>query len=149
MLKDLLTPGRIQLAENVESWQEAIWLAAHPLLAEGCIETSYVDAMIQNVCKLGPYIVIAPNVAIPHARPCDGVNELSMSLLSLKHPVYFSEKEQHKARLIIILASRDNTEHISSLSELCTMLSIEGNLEKLISLRTREEIFRMIEMYSV
>jgi mannitol operon transcriptional antiterminator len=148
MLKNLLTPGRIQLAERAENWVEAIWLASDPLLQEGCIETSYVDAMIQNVNKLGPYIVVAPYVAIPHARPSDGVNRLSMSLLKLEEPVYFSEKEQHKVKLIIVLASEDNMEHLQSLSELCTMLSIPGNLEKFIEVRSREEILSMIGMYS-
>ncbi|MFB8734775.1 PTS sugar transporter subunit IIA [Bacillus sp. SL00103] len=44
--------------------------------------------MIQSVDQNGPYIVIAPQVAIPHARPEDGVNELSMSLMTFEQPVF-------------------------------------------------------------
>lgn len=39
-----------------------------------------IDAMIQKVESFGPFIHICPDVALPHARPEDGVNQLGMSL---------------------------------------------------------------------
>ena len=41
--------------------------------------------MINNVKEIGSYIVIAPKVAIPHARPEDGTNKLGISFLKLEH----------------------------------------------------------------
>lgn len=40
--------------------------------------------MIQKVESFGPFIHICPDVALPHARPEDGVNQLGMSLLKIQ-----------------------------------------------------------------
>lgn len=70
MLKDAVK-GRVNIVENVNDWKEAITLAAKPLVEDGSVENSYIDAMIANVNKFGTYIVIAPKVAMPHSRPED------------------------------------------------------------------------------
>lgn len=90
LLTRLLTKDCIQLANFVHSWQEAIHLAARPLVQQNKIEQRYVEAMIQSIEQYGSYIVITPKVAIPHARPSDGVYELAMSLLRLQQPVFLA-----------------------------------------------------------
>ncbi|WP_347862311.1 BglG family transcription antiterminator [Salimicrobium sp. PL1-032A] len=95
MLNELLTTETIRFKDSVSGWEEAIRVASEPLLKKETIQPGYVDAMIESVHELGPYIVIAPDIAIPHARPEEGVNRLGMSFLRLKEPVAFSEKEKH------------------------------------------------------
>ena len=85
LLTKLLTKDCIQLANFVQSWQEAIHLAASPLVQQHKIEQRYVEAMIRSIEHHGPYVVITPKVAIPHARPSDGVHELAISLLCLQN----------------------------------------------------------------
>ncbi|ASB91008.1 Protein-N(pi)-phosphohistidine--sugar phosphotransferase [Bacillus sonorensis] len=65
MLNELLTEKTIQMAERTESWEEAIRLAAKPLLDQELIKEHYIDAMIDNVKTLGPYMIIGPEIAIP------------------------------------------------------------------------------------
>ncbi|MCA0971455.1 BglG family transcription antiterminator [Halobacillus litoralis] len=145
MLTDLLVSENILARESVTDWEEAIRLASSPLLEQQAIEDSYVEAMIQNVKELGPYIVIAPRIAIPHARPEAGVNRLSMSLLRLKEPVRFSEKEKHKAQLIFVLAAIDNQTHLKALSQLTEILSDEENITKLIDTDHQEQVVDLIQ----
>ena len=52
MLKDAVK-GRVNIVENVNDWKEAITLAAKPLVEDGSVENSYIDAMIANVNKFG------------------------------------------------------------------------------------------------
>lgn len=92
MALDALTKDKITMKEKVNDWEEAIHIAAEPLLAQNYIEPGYVEAMIDSVKTLGPYIVIAPNVAIAHARPDNHVNKVGISLLKLGVPINFSEK---------------------------------------------------------
>ena len=48
MITDLL--GKyVQTAEKAEDWKEAIRMAASPLLEDGSIQASYIEAMIRNV----------------------------------------------------------------------------------------------------
>ncbi|WP_226672310.1 BglG family transcription antiterminator [Rossellomorea aquimaris] len=144
MLNELLTEQTIQLKDRVTSWEEAIRVASQPLVDQQSIRPDYVDAMIANVKELGPYIVIAPNIAIPHARPETGVEQLGMSFLRLEEPVYFSEKEKHRAQLIIVLAAIDNQTHLKALAQLTELLSNEGNVEKLIAANDQETVIKLI-----
>ncbi|MGM0751656.1 MAG: BglG family transcription antiterminator [Bacillota bacterium] len=144
MLNELLTEQTIQLKDRVSSWEEAIKVASQPLIDQESIRPDYVEAMITNVKELGPYIVIAPNIAIPHARPETGVEQLGMSFLRLKEPVYFSDKEKHRAQLIIVLAAIDNQTHLKALAQLTELLSNEDNVEKLISASDRQTIIELI-----
>ena len=73
MLTSLLTKETIALNVEAEDWMDAIRKSAQPLLANGSIEPRYIDNMIQAVKDLGPYIAIAPGVAIAHAKPEQGV----------------------------------------------------------------------------
>ena len=38
------------------------------LVEQGCAKQSYVDGIIASVKELGPYIVIADGIAMPHTR---------------------------------------------------------------------------------
>ncbi|WP_134683686.1 BglG family transcription antiterminator [Brevibacillus migulae] len=148
MLDELLQEDCIQLKDYVSDWREAIRIASEPLLKNQSITEMYVQAMIDNVEENGPYIVIAPMVALPHARPEQGVNRVGMSLLRLEQPVSFSEKQLREAQLIIVLAAVDNETHLQALSQLSAMLSEEGNIDRLIAADDRETILRYIKTYS-
>lgn len=147
MLKDLLIRPHIQFVEKVGDWKEAIILASKPLLDEGYITSEYVQAMIHNVTTLGPYIVIAPGVALPHARPEHGVKKIGMSFLKIKNGCLFSEKEEHRVYVLIVLAAIDNEMHLKALSQLTKLLSKE-NMKTLFATNSVEEILELIEVYS-
>ncbi|PEE62345.1 BglG family transcription antiterminator [Bacillus thuringiensis] len=148
MLNELLTKEFIQLQNRVDNWKDAIKVAAEPLLQNQYIIEEYIDEMIVNVEKLGPYIVIAPKIAIPHARPEAGVKQLGMSLLQLKESVSFSEKQEHAANLIIVLAAIDNETHLKALAQLSEMLSEQKNVEMLIQSDSKDKLLEMIAKYS-
>lgn len=148
VLNELLTKETIQYNAKVENWQEAIRLASEPLKTNGSITADYVEAMIANVDELGPYVVIAPEIALPHARPEYGVKKIGMSLLRLGESVYFSKEERHRARLIVVLAAVDNEKHLKALAQLTTMLSDEEVLQNLMDAESVEEIMKYIDHYS-
>lgn len=148
MLNEVLTADKIQFADSVQSWQDALQMASQPLLADQSISQDYIDAMIENVNKMGPYIVIAPGIALPHARPEAGVNKLGMSFLQLKESCAFSEKPEHQVRLFFVLAAIDNETHLKALSQLSKMLSDSDNLEKLQTADAAADVLDIINQYS-
>ncbi|MCU1807161.1 BglG family transcription antiterminator [Cytobacillus firmus] len=148
MLNEVLTADKIQFADSAASWQEALQMASQPLLADQSISQNYIDAMIENVKEMGPYIVIAPGIALPHARPEAGVNKLGMSFLQLKESCAFSEKPEHQVRLFFVLAAIDNETHLKALSQLSKMLSDSDNLEKLQKADTAAAVLEIINQYS-
>ncbi|MBG9771807.1 MULTISPECIES: PTS sugar transporter subunit IIA [Brevibacillus] len=146
MLSELLTRDHIQVIEEIPTWEEAIRLAAQPLLDDGSIQDTYIQAMIHNVRELGPYIVIAPDIAIPHSRPENGVNKVGMSFLKCHKPVSFSEKAEHQVRLFFVLAATDNDSHLGALSQLTEVLSDPNSLQTLLTTDSIEEVFQLIQV---
>ncbi len=146
MLTKLLTKDCIQLANFVHSWKEAIQLAASPLLQHNKIEQRYIEVMIQSIEQYGPYVVITPKVAIPHARPTDGVYEQGMSLLCLENPVFFSPNQP--VYLIFVLAAIDNMSHLQALSDLIVVLQNPDQIDDLIACQHQDTLWEKIKQYT-
>ncbi|GBF75691.1 hypothetical protein PA598K_04113 [Paenibacillus sp. 598K] len=121
-LPALLTPERISVIRQAVDWRQAIHAAAQPLLQSGAIEPRYIEAMIRKVEEHGPYIVLAPGIAIAHARPEDGALRTAFSLLKLEEPVAFGEEERHQVSVLFVLASGDGQSHLKPLAELSALL---------------------------
>lgn len=146
VLADLLTEDKIQIIKEVSDWEEAIRLAAQPLLNQQSIQPSYIDSMINSIKRDGPYVVLTPKVAIPHARPEDGVDALGMSLLILKDSVDFPEEKP--VNLIIVLAAIDSETHLKALAQLTELLSLPENIEQLITATKKQEVLETIQRYA-
>ncbi|UEX90261.1 PTS sugar transporter subunit IIA [Staphylococcus ratti] len=144
MAIEWLTKDKIIVKDYVDTWEEAIQIAAQPLVSQKYIETTYIDAMIQSVQNLGPYIVIAPQVAIAHARPSDNVHQVGLSLLKLKQPINFA-KESHYASLIFVLSAVDSTSHLNVLQNLAQVLGESHNIEALVHATNVDEIIQIIK----
>ena len=141
-LKDLLTEDRIRIVDSVTNWQEAVRLAAEPLEEDKSIEPAYTEAMILSVVNLGPYIVLSPGIAIPHARPEAGVRTMSMSLLKVKEKVYFTEEKY--ANLFFVLASADGNSHLEALKELTDIFADKAAYDKFMRADTVKELHKLI-----
>ncbi|WP_314354789.1 BglG family transcription antiterminator [uncultured Granulicatella sp.] len=146
-LKDLVKKELIQQLDKVNDWQTAVRIASKPLLEQGYIEESYVEAIISSVNEIGPYIVLAPKVAVPHASPDAGVHRLGISLLQLKKPVNFGleDDEDKNVQLIFVLATVDSTAHLKALQQLALILDDDEVIENLIKAEMPEEILGLIE----
>ncbi|MFJ7406727.1 MULTISPECIES: PTS sugar transporter subunit IIA [unclassified Lysinibacillus] len=146
MLTELLNIDTIQIVNKVANWQDAIHVASSPLLRQNKIEKRYIQAMIQSIEQHGPYVVLTPKVAIPHARPSDGVNELSMSLLNLQSPVLFGADKP--VSLIIVLAATDHTTHLQALVDLTQVLQEPSQIDNIIGCQRPECIIEKIKKYA-
>lgn len=143
VLKDLIYGNRIQITQHAENWQEAIRLAAQPLLDDHSIEASYVDAMIESVNRFGPYIVLDDYFALPHAKPEGKVNWLAMSLLVVKEEV---DLVGHPVNVFLVLATVDSSSHLDALANLSDILSERENLQ-LFRKGDKEEILALLNRY--
>ena len=79
--------------------------------------------MNKKVEEVGTYIHVGNGIAIPHARPEEGVINLGMSFLRTKTPVKLLGKEEHQIDIFICLAAIDNEAHLKALSHLTKLLA--------------------------
>jgi len=143
-LEELLNLEMIQVENSVPDWKQSIIKAAEPLLNKGCITNTYINEMINNVKKNGPYIVIAPKIAVPHAKPEYGVKKIGMSMLKVKEAVSFSNQPKHDVHFIIVLATVDDELHLKALSQLTQLFSNHSNVKKLMTLNSVYQIHQFI-----
>ena len=144
MFKEFVERKRYSFHDGFDDWRDAIKAACQPLLDDGTIEPEYIDAIIAKVEELGPYIVIAPNICIPHAQEGLGVNDTAICFMKTEKPVHFDPNDPEKdARLFFVLASVDNAVHMKNLMEMSEALSDEELVERLLKVTTPEELAKM------
>lgn len=143
---NFLEKNLIKLGVEVNNAEEAITAAGQLLLDEELIKPSYIEAMKQAYQKNGPYFVLAPQIAIPHARPEDGVNEAAVSLVQLKEPISFGHTINDPVRLVFGLGAASSSDHLTLLRRLTTLLNDTSNIDQLLQATTVDDIKKVIEM---
>ena len=102
--------------------EHAIEMAGELLVASGRSTPEYTESMIDAVAENGPYIVIAPGIALAHGRPSEAVLEIGLSLVTLAQPVVFGNEANDPVRLVVGLCATDHSSHIDIMAELATFL---------------------------
>lgn len=142
----MLNERLIELDVEATTAEEAIRKSGELLVAEGKVEERYIDAMIKGFHEIGPYIVLAPSIAIPHARPEHGVKEQGLSLIRLKHPVVFNHPINDPVTLVCAICGVDNTSHIEMLRSLASVLGDKAKLEIIMNSNDKQEILSIINL---
>lgn len=139
-----VTLNDIQIGVKAIDWKDAIIKSSKILLEKGSIEDKYVEEMIRVLSDVGPYIVLGKHVALAHARPEYGVNELALSFTTLEPPVEFGSENFDPIKLIITLAAIDSNSHIEMLGELADILMNEKKVKALFDAKTKEEFYKIL-----
>lgn len=147
MLNDWLTPDTIHIRQDITDWREAVKASAEPLLANGTITADYVEAIFAQHEKLGPYYVLAPGIAMPHARPEEGAKGLGLSLLTLPHGVKFNSEDNDPVYSVVMLAAPDKHSHIELISELAELFSSEDEMQKIFAAKDIKTIQEIISKF--
>ena len=127
---------------SVIDWKESIKIAGKPLLEKNIITENYINAMIESIEKLGFYVILRDNLAMPHARPEDGTLGTGVSLLKLNNPVYYGNS---KVQLVFVLATKDADSHMETLMQLMELFQDDESIEKLINSKDYDEILEIIK----
>lgn len=135
------------LTENLTSFrvqantpEEAIRKAGELLAKEGHVENRYIDAMIESYRTNGPYIVVAPQIALPHARPENGVKEACASMVQLETPIKFGSETNDPVKLIFALGASTSSEHLELLKKLMSLLENRDTVQQLLSAASYKNI---------
>ncbi len=136
----------IQIVDNVESWQEGIKLCFDPLLKKQYISNNYIDSVIQKGIDLNFYFLLTQNMAMPHSRPEDGVNESGVTLLIVKEGVKFGDHEFNPVYCLIGLAAKDSDSHISIMMDISELFGDNPNIiDRLRACITKEEVINILK----
>jgi PTS system ascorbate-specific IIA component len=144
----LIKNNSLQIIDEVSSWEEAIKVAVTPLIESGAVENRYYDAMIEVTKDKGPYYIIGENIAMPHSRPENGVNETAFAFLLLKKAIDFNVEgyESREADILFVLAAEESGEDVQeAITELLTLVENSKKLKKLRNSTKIEEILTLLD----
>ena len=103
----LLLRSTIALKARAVDWRGAVKIGTDLLEKAGAVTHRYYEEILKSTEEHGPYYLLAPGIAMPHARPEGGVVETSYALVTLEEPVAFGDPENDPIDIIITLAAVD------------------------------------------
>ena len=99
--------------------------------------------------KYGPYIVLMPNIAMPHSQ--EGLKEYirpALVLRKLELPVSFDPEDPEKdAQLFFTLASCNPEQHMNNMVRLSELLMNEEVVAALLKAETPEDLLEIQKQY--
>jgi len=149
MLREFVEMKHYLFAEEAPNWEEAILMSCKSLEADGTVGPNYGPEIVECVRKYGPYIVIMPNVAMPHSQEgAEGVNKTAIGFMKLEKPVSFDPNDPEKdAQLFFTLASCDPSQHLDNMMRLSEMLMNEDVVAELLKATSPEDLLAIQEKY--
>lgn len=144
-LAGALPLASISLRERHADRESAVRRTGALLAAGGEVDEAYTDEMVAALGEYGPYIVVAPGVALAHARPSRSVHGVAFSVLTLDPPVAFGHADNDPVRLIVGLAAPDAESHIEALRQMAELLGDDAARERLMSASEVAEVRAMVE----
>lgn len=119
----LIESRTISVRTQASDWETAVRIGGTLMVDAGLIEQRYVEAIIENHKTTGPYFVIAPGIAMPHAKPERGVLQTGYALVTLEEPVAFGDPDNDPVDILIFAGAINREEHnheaVPQIAELC------------------------------
>lgn len=149
LLREFVEKNHVRFAEEAKDWKDAIRMSCETLEAGGTVEENYKEDIIACVEKYGPYIVIAPNIAMPHAQEgARGVHKTEIAFMKLKKPISFEPgNPEMEAQLFFTLASCNPDQHLDNMSRLSEMLCNDQVVTELAKAETISDLLEIQKKY--
>ena len=140
LLQDLLSEDNVSFRYPAETWEDVIRHGGQLMVDAGFTDPTYTEAMIDVVRDMGPYIVLAPGLAMPHARPEMGAKQVGAALVTLEKPINFGSPENDPVSVAIFLCAPNKDEHIQLLTDIATLFEDEEFLDAAVNFESLEDV---------
>ena len=140
LLQDLLSEDNVSFRYPAETWEDVIRHGGQLMVDAGFTEPTYTEAMIEVVREMGPYIVLASGLAMPHARPEMGAKQVGTALVTLEKPIDFGSPENDPVSVAVFLCAPNKEEHIQLLTDIATLFEDEEFLDAAVNFESIEDV---------
>lgn len=136
----VLAESAIIVGAEADDWRAAVRLAGRALTASGATRPGYADEMIRMIDEHGPYVVIAPGLALAHARPGPDVMADGLAVVTLATPVSFGHPHNDPVSVVLGLAIKSADAHIETVAELANVFNDSSAISRLASAASVAEV---------
>lgn len=141
-----LPDAGIVLAARADGWREAVEIAGAALTAGGATEAGYADDMVRMIEEHGPYVVVAPGLALAHARPGPAVLRDGLAIVTLADPVPFGHPYNDPVRVVVALAGASSARHLQLVAGIANIFNDSDAVERLAAATTTDEVRAILEV---
>ena len=135
-----LPDAAIQLDATASDWRAAVELAGACLTRSGAAEAGYADEMVRMIVEHGPYVVIAPGLALAHARPGPEVLRDGLAVVTLSTPVAFGHPHNDPVQVVLGLAVHSPEHHLPMVAELANLFNDSDAVDRLAEAGTADQV---------
>ena len=139
-----LPDNAVVIGAEVDDWRSAVRAAGRALADAGIARPGYADEMVRMIEENGPYVVIAPGLALAHARPGPEVLKDGIAVVTLATPVNFGHPYNDPVSVVLALAVASGDAHIALVAELANIFNDSSAIEQLAAATTVEEVHRIM-----
>lgn len=144
-LSELLPCAAIRLDIAVADWRSAVRAAGGLLVTQGVSTDAYTDEMIGNIEENGPYVVVAPGLALVHARPSPAVHRTGLAWVRPAEPVEFGHAANDPVTLVVALAAADAHAHTAAMAALAGLLADPDAAAALRAAPSPQAVHRLLD----
>ena len=130
----------IELNAAAADWRAAVELAGACLARAGSAEPAYADEMIRMIDEHGPYVVIAPGLALAHARPGPEVLSDGLAVVTLSTPVPFGHPHNDPVHVVLALAVHSPERHLRMVAELANLFNDSDAVQRLADAQSADQV---------
>jgi PTS system ascorbate-specific IIA component len=122
-IQRLMSSDTIATGLEAADWEAAVRFGGGMMIKAGLCEPRYIEAIIDNHRSFGPYFIVAPGIAMPHAKPENGVLKTGYAFVMLSRPVEFGDPDNDPVDMLIFAGAVNREEHneevVAQVAELC------------------------------
>tara|TARA_Y100001956_G_scaffold2618_1_gene2713 strand:+ start:108 stop:554 length:447 start_codon:yes stop_codon:yes gene_type:complete len=125
----------------------ALDITCSKLVEQGKVDATYLEAIKKKHEEIGAYYVLAPKIAMPHARPEDGVNEAALQITVFKNGVDLESEDNGDVFFAVTLAALDSDSHIQTIVALSELFQNDDDIDAIISAENESAIAEILKKY--
>lgn len=130
----------VEIGAVVADWRSAVRLSGLVLERAGAATPAYADEMVRMIEEHGPYVVIAPGLALAHARPGPAVLADGLAIVTLAEPVNFGHPHNDPVSVVLGLAIKSSDAHLAAVADLANVFNDSNAIQALAAASTVAEV---------
>ncbi|MDJ1371343.1 PTS sugar transporter subunit IIA [Gulosibacter molinativorax] len=118
----------VRRGAKAANWRSAVEIAGELLVRARCVRPGYTKKLIDVIDKFGPYIVIAPGLALVHAQP--SADSLQRGLVAVTFPdgVNFGHAHYDPVGLVVAISTMNPAQHLGVVAGIANGLDGDATL---------------------
>lgn len=146
-LLDILTVDNIEFCDEKIDVIESIKRSGQILVKNKCIDTSYIEKIINAFNEYGPYFVISKGTTLLHAKSSNEKTKTAMSLLVCRKGVEYGVDLLDPIKLIFCFSYSETGDYLISLNQLVEIGKNQTVVDLIANADSKRQVIDIIKSH--